>query len=230
MKVLIVEDDHEVADMVKRSLIAHDNTVEVADNGTEASFLARSYDYDAIVLDNALPKKNGLTVCKEVRAAGRTTPILFLSVEGDMETKISAFEKGADDYITKPFSVEELYARIKAVVRRPIRVRPSILKVADLELDTQRHTVKRGRVKISPTHKEFNLLEYFMKNVGIILSRSQLMEHVWTADSNPFSNTVEAHIRNLRKKIRTGNKANLIANIPGRGYVIDRPENLKNYR
>jgi DNA-binding response OmpR family regulator len=227
MKVLIIEDDHKLAQMIRTNLVSENNTVEVSDNGADGSFMARSFDYDAIVLDNSLPKKDGLTVCKEVRTAGKATPILFLTVDMAMETKIAAFESGADDYIQKPFSLQELSARLKAVSRRPAVIKRTILRVHDLEIDTEKHIVKRGGKRLNPTRKEFNLLEYFMMNIGIVLSRAILMEHVWTAESNPFSNTVEAHIRNLRKKINIGTKPNLIINIPGRGYVMDTPENLK---
>jgi DNA-binding response OmpR family regulator len=164
-----------------------------------------------------------------VRESGKTTPILFLTVDGGIETKMAAFEKGADDYLSKPFSLQELSARLKAVGRRPTVIKQTILHVHDLVLDTEKHLVKRGDRNIHPTRKEFCLLEYFMLNIGTVVSRAELMEHVWTADSNPFSNTVEAHIRNLRKKINAGRQLNLIANIPGRGYVIDTPENLKNF-
>ncbi len=231
MKVLLIEDDREVSEMVKISLSAGDNTVEIAEDGANGSFLARSFDYDAIILDNALPKKNGLTVCKEVRAAGKNTPILFLSVTSDVATKVSAFEKGADDYMVKPFSLDELNARIKAVARRPTKfVKPKVLKLLDLEVDIEKHIITRGGVRIFPTHKEFNLLEFFLNNTGIVLSRALIMEHVWSTETNPFSNTVEAHIRNLRLKVNAGNKPNLIGNVTGRGYIMDTPENLQNLK
>ncbi|MFA6295020.1 MAG: response regulator transcription factor [Candidatus Paceibacterota bacterium] len=227
MKVLVVEDDGEVSEMIKTTLIANDNVVEIATDGVNGSFLGRSFDYDVIILDNSLPKKDGLTVCKEVRSAGKSTPILFLTVDGDMETKISAFDRGADDFMMKPFALKELHARLKAITRRPALVKQNILRVHDMEMDTDKHYLKRGGKRIHLTHKEYGLLEYFMKNTGIVVSRALLMEHVWTADSNPFSNTIETHIRNLRKKINQGNKPDLIANITGRGYVMDTPENLK---
>lgn len=227
MKVLIVEDDPLLAQMIRTSLASDSNVVEVVENGADGSFMGRTFDYDAIVLDNALPKKDGLTVCKEVRSSGKSTPIIFLTVDGAIETKMSAFQNGADDYIQKPFSLQELSARLKAVTRRPNVIKQTVLRVHDLELDSEKHIVTRGSKRLHPTRKEFGLLEYFMKNVGVVISRALLMEHVWTADSNPFSNTVEAHIRNLRKKLNAGNKPNLIANIPGRGYVLDTPENLR---
>jgi len=226
MKVLIVEDDKETAELVRNSLAARSNTVEVAGDGVNGSFMARSFDYDAIILDNSLPRKDGLTVCKEVRAAGKTTPILFISVNGETDTKISALDRGADDYMTKPLALDELYARLKAVTRRPSTVKPAVLKIDDLELDSERHVIRRQGREILTTRKEFSLLEYMMANIGVVLSRALIMEHVWTAESNPFSNTVEAHVRNIRLKINAGGKPDLIANIPGRGYVMDTPENL----
>jgi len=140
---------------------------------------------------------------------------------------MKAFESGADDFMMKPFSLRELQARLKAVTRRTSPIRDTVLRVHDLELDMEKHIVKRARKIIHTTHKEFSLLEFFMKNIGVVLSRAILMEHVWTADSNPFSNTVESHLRNLRKKINMGNKPNLIGNVSGRGYVLDTPENLR---
>jgi len=226
MKVLVVDDDLRLAETVKNSLSAYSHTVEISPDGADGSFLARSYDYDAIVLDYALPKKDGLSVCREIRSAGKSTPILFLSNTDDVDTKITAFKVGADDYVTKPVSLEELRVRLDAILRRSPQIRNSILKVADLALDQNMHTVIRNKKPIHLTRKEFHMLEYFMKNIGKVLTRPQIMEHVWTADSNPFSNTVEAHIRNLRMKINAGGMPNLIANVPGRGYTIDTPENL----
>lgn len=227
MKVLIIEDDKEVSELIKTALLDDDNVVETAEDGVNGSFLARSFDYDAIILDYSLPKKDGLTICKEIRTAGKTTPILFLTITGDIDTKVEAFKRGADDYMAKPFSLEELYARLKAITRRPNLIKKDILKICDLEMDTEKHYLTRGGKRIHLTHKEYGLLEYFMKNIGVILSRALIMEHVWTADSNPFSNTVETHMRNLRKKINQGNKPDLIGNVTGRGYVMDTPENLR---
>lgn len=229
MKILIVEDDVNTANVLKMSLSADAHTVEVANDGIDGSFLARSYDYDAIVLDYTLPGKDGLAICDEIRKNGKTTPILFLSVTDDIDAKVQALSKGADDYMTKPFSLQELNARIKAVSRRPKNIRKSVINVADIVLDSEKQIVKRSGKVIRLTKKEFCLLEYLMNNVGVILSRPMLMEHVWTADSDPLSNTIEAHIAHLRKKINAGGKPNLIANVQGRGYIIDTVSNLKKY-
>lgn len=227
MKILAIEDDPSVAEMLRIGFQSDTHAVDIATSGTEGSFMARSYDYDVILLDYALPGKNGITVCKDIRGNGKNTPIIFLSVNGDTETKVDALESGADDYVTKPFSMSELRSRVKAVRRRNPAIKNSELKIHDLILDTRFHQAIRADKRIPLTKKEFSLLEYMMHNKGMVLSRSMIMEHVWTADSDPFSNTVEAHIRNLRKKLNSGKKPNLIANIPGHGYLIATPENLK---
>ena len=224
MKILVVEDDRAISEAIQHGLMADSHTVEVAEDGQEGSFLARSYIYDAIVLDYSLPKKSGLLLCKEIRASGRSMPILFLSVTSDAETKVNALNEGADDYMTKPFSMSELRARIKALGRRPVNTKQSsIITIDDLSLDTDKQSVHRGSKKIHLTRKEFAVLEYMMRNQGTILSRPLIMEHVWTAESDPLSNTVEVHVRNIRRKISTGKKSELISNIPGRGYIIDVP-------
>ena len=222
MKILFVEDDRDVARIVKEGLSSDAFTVEIAEDGSDGSFFARSYEYDVIILDNSLPKKSGLDLCREIRSHGKSVPIIFLSVNNDASTKVAALESGADDYMTKPFSLSELRARIRALVRRPKEIKQQdILKVANVIMDTNKQTVKRGEQNISLTRKEFKILECLMRNYGTVLSRSTIMEHVWTADSDPLSNTVEAHVRNIRRKLNVGCKPDLINNMPGRGYIID---------
>lgn len=226
MKVLIIEDDVATAEMVRDGLSSLSHIADVSFDGADGSFMARSYEYDAIVLDHSLPKKSGLLVCKDIRGAGKSTPILFLSGLDAIETKIEALTHGADDYMTKPFSLDELDARLRALSRRPQQIQAHILKVHDLTLDMSNNLVTRDGLAIHLTRKEFSLLEYFMRHQGIVLSRTSIIEHVWSADSDPFSNTVEAHLRNLRKKVNIGNRPNIIGNLPGRGYMIDTPERL----
>lgn len=227
MKYLIVEDDKVLAETVRDWLSANMHTVEIAPDGGEGSFLGKNYDFDAIILDYSLPKKDGLVVCKEIRAAGKLSPILFLSTTTDTDVKVAALENGADDYLTKPFEISELNARLRALTRRPREMKQPMLTIGDLTLDTDKFTLTRGTRAIHLTRKEFSLIEYLMRNAGTVMSRVSLMEHVWTADSDPFSNTVEAHIRNLRKKLNSKNEENMIKNVPGRGYLLDTPENLK---
>lgn len=221
MKILVVEDDPHISEYLYDRLKSEGFTVDVAFDGLQGSYMARTNIYDVIVLDYSLPKKNGLLVCDEIREDESTVPIIFLSVTGDSKTKIAALEKGADDYITKPFSYEELRARIKALIRRPHKIESPIIKAGELTIDTDKQSAYRNGNPIYLTRKEYSLLEYLMKNIGVILSRSMIMEHVWNAEGDPFSNTVEAHILNLRRKINAGNQQELIRNIPGRGYVIE---------
>ena len=226
MKILIVEDDRDTANMIKIGLNSDSHTVEIANDGAEGSFLARSYPYDAVVLDYSLPKKDGLKVCSEIRSMGKITPIIFLSSTDDISVKILALSKGADDYMTKPFSIQELQARIIALTRRSLKINEPIIKVGDITVDTNKQTVHRKSRLLHLTRKEFNLLEYMAKNTGTVLSRAVILEHVWTSDNDPLSNTVEAHIRNLRKKLNINRGRDMIMNIQGRGYIMDSPENL----
>jgi two-component system OmpR family response regulator len=220
MKILLIEDDEHIRDGLSYALKQENHTVDTSPDGADGSFMARSFAYDAIILDYSLPKKDGLAVCHDIRSAGKKTPILFLSVISDADTKLAAFNAGADDYITKPFSFQELHARLRAVFRRPAITSGSVVSVDDLTLDADQYLVMRSNTPISLTRKEFGLLEFLMHHKGTVVSRALLMEHVWTADSDPFSNTVETHMRNLRKKIDIGNKKKLIVTVPGRGYMI----------
>ena len=224
MKILIIEDDQDVADFLKSSFEAESSSVDIASNGADGSYMARTNQYDVIILDYSLPKKNGGLVCEEIRESGITTPIIFLSVIGELYHKVDALEKGADDYMTKPFSFEELRARVRTVMRRPAKIASSVLQVGDVRLNIEKQIVTRGETGVYLTRKEFNLLEYMMKNPGVVLSRGMIMEHVWNADGDPFSNTIEAHILNLRRKISTSRRKEMIHNIPGRGYMIDAGE------
>ena len=230
MKILVIEDDKSISDIISLSLTGQSHIVDVVDNGTEGSFMGRTYEYDTIILDHALPGKNGLTVCKDIRGSGKTTPIIFVSMTGDTDTKVLALDSGADDYMTKPFSPSELHSRIKAIRRRNPLVSDVELKVHDLTLDLRTRQAQRKNKRILLTQKEFALLEYMIRHKGIVLSRAMIMEHVWTADSDPFSNTIEAHISNLRKKIHIDKQPDLIANITGHGYIIDEPNKLSSYR
>lgn len=222
MKILIVEDDEDISEFIKIGFQADGFAVDTAPDGTRGAFMARTNVYDIIILDNSLPGKSGLEICEDIRSRGSHIPIIFLSVIGDTKKKIEAFAKGADDYVTKPFSFEEMKARVKALLRRPRKIENALITIGDLSLDTEKRTVSRGGVEIHITKKEFSLLEYLMRNPDIAVSRSMIMEHVWNAEkSDPFSNTVEAHILNLRKKLNAGDRPDIIRNITGRGYIID---------
>ncbi len=221
MKILLIEDDVEISDFVFQCLVSDIFTVDRAYTGIEGSYMARTNSYDVIIADYSLPGKNGPMVLDEIRNAGIQAPIIFLTVHDELTKKIEVFEHGADDYMTKPFSYDELKARIQALARRPHVITDTILTKEDISLDTKKQLVHRGKTKIYLTRKEFNLLEFLLRNKGTVLSRGLIMEYVWNAESDPFSNTIESHILNLRKKIRDDKKKTLIRNIPGRGYIID---------
>lgn len=221
MKMLIIEDDPDISEFIKIGFEADGYAVDTAFDGERGSYMARTSIYNVIILDYSLPTKNGLEVCDEIRGIGSSVPILFLSVIGDTKKKIEAFSKGADDYITKPFHFEELKARVKALLRRPKKIENSIIKIGEMTLDTEKRIAYRDNIPIYITRKEYSLLEYLMRNPDIAVSRSMIMEHVWNAESDPFSNTVEAHILNLRKKLNSPDKKDIIRNVPGRGYIID---------
>ena len=221
MRILIVEDEKEIRNFLKKSLESECFVVDTAEDGERGSYLARTNDYDLITLDNIMPKKSGVEVCREIRKDGKNAPILILSVKSETTTKVDLLNAGADDYLTKPFSLDELIARIKALLRRPQEVENELLKIDDLTIDTAKQIVKRGNKEIYLTRKEFTLLKYLLKNKSFVLSRNMIMEHVWDMSADPFSNTIESHILSLRKKIDHGHKTKLIQTIPGRGYKID---------
>lgn len=193
--------------------------------GSAVCFLRRQEmqtgNYDLIVLDNMMPKKSGLEVCESLRADGKNIPIIILSVKADADMKIKMLNAGADDYLTKPFSLEELLARIRALLRRPEKITGDILSIDNLILNYKEHKVERNGKNIYLRKKEFLILEYFLKNPGTVLSRSMILDHVWDTNIDIFSNTIEAHIRSLRKKIGLKGQKKLIHNISGWGYKID---------
>ncbi|HEX8947179.1 MAG TPA: response regulator transcription factor [Candidatus Paceibacterota bacterium] len=221
MRILVIDDEKPVRDMLKQTLKGEGFAVDTAEDGETGSQLARSNEYDVIVLDNRMPKKTGTEVVRELRAAGNQTPILMLSVLGDVRQKADLLNLGADDYLVKPYSYEELVARIRALLRRPKAVVGEVLTADDLVLDTKRHHVQRGKKDVVLTNKEFGLLEYLMRNAGTVLTRGMIMEHVWDMNIDPFSNTIESHIASLRKKIEPRGARKLIATIPSRGYKFD---------
>ena len=221
MRILVVDDDKEMREFLKKNLELESFVVDTAGDGEEGSYMGRMHPYDLIVLDNIMPKKNGFEVCKEIRSSGKSMPIIILSIDADIGKKISMLNIGADDYLTKPFAYNELSSRIRALLRRPASILLPILKTGDLTLDAMSQKVRRGTQEIYLTRKEFALAEYLMRHSGTVVSRATLLEHVWDDDVDPFSNTIEAHILNLRKKIDIPSRRKLIHTVPGRGYKID---------
>ena len=222
MKVLIIEDDIYLAQTVKRALEAHCFNVDIAHDGKSGSYVARTNKYKVILLDLILPEKNGVTVCKEIRAEGVTCPIIVVSTQSEIEDKVAMLRIGADDYITKPFNIEELIARINALTKRPYEIMADVMTLDDLTIDTNTQTVTKDGRELYLTRREYMLLNCFARNEGRIISRGKILEEVWDRDASPFTNTIETHIRNLRKKIESKEKR-IIHTINGRGYKFSKP-------
>lgn len=216
----MIEDEQNIAEFVKAGLATASFAVDLAEDGEKGMFLARTNDYDLIILDNILPKKTGMEICQELRRQGNHTPIVVLSVRSETSMKTQLLNAGADDYLIKPFSLEELLARIRALLRRPKHMQSEVLKANDLVLDSKQHAVRRGKKEIYLTRKEFMLLEYLMRNEDVVVSRGMIMEHVWDMRVDPFSNTIESHILSLRRKIDTSGKKKFIYTVPGIGYKL----------
>jgi two-component system copper resistance phosphate regulon response regulator CusR len=224
MRVLIVEDEKKVAQFLKKGFLAESFSVDIAADGEQGSFLGRTESYDAIILDVMLPKKNGIDVLKEIRQARVTTPILMLTVKSDLEDRVEGLNLGADDYIPKPFAFSEVLARVRAVVRRKSTdMLASILTVADLRMDLLSRRVTRGGKEATLTNKEFQLLEYLLRNKGRVLSRVILTEHIWDMNFDSETNIVDVVINRLRRKLEDGFPTKLIHTVRGVGYVLKEP-------
>ena len=221
MRILVIDDDKNISSLLEEGLELACYAVDVANDGEDGSYLARTNEYDVVILENRLPEKQGINVCREIRESGKTMPIIILSVISDVEVKTRLLDECADDYMTKPFSLRELQAHIRAVLRRPHLLQSDVVKVGDLTLDTKTRRVTRGAQKIRLTRTEYMLLEYLMRNQGIPLRRDKIIEHVWDMDANPFSHTLDTHILLLRRRIDGAGKQPLIRTVHGVGYTID---------
>ncbi len=222
MRILLVEDDPQAGPALKTGLEAQSYAVDLEPDGEKGLYRAKTNDYDFIILDNMLPGKQGSEICKELRYGGKMMPIMMLTVQDAVDQKVEVLNGGADDYLTKPYSLGELSARIRALLRRPKQMENGAhLVVDDLVLDNVHGTVMRGDRAIALAPKEFALLEYLMKNQGRVMGRGAILEHVWDANADMFSNTIEAHIGSLRRKIDRHGKRKLIHTVTGRGYKVD---------
>jgi len=222
MRILIVEDEHRIANSIKKGLQLEKYAVDLAYTGTDGYDLAVTEEYDLILLDLMLPGMDGIQICKELRQKQIHTPILMLTAKSQTDDKIEGLDSGADDYLTKPFSFEELLARIRALIRRPPNSLSNVLTVRDISLNTLNFEVKRQNKLITLSGKEFSLLEYLMRHPGQIIKKDQIINHVWDYESNILPNTVEVYIKKLRQKIDNPfpKQKPLIHTVRGFGYKI----------
>ena len=223
MRVLVVEDEHKIANAIRRGLELESFAVDVANDGEGGFDLAATVDYEVIILDLMLPKMDGVTLCKKLREEGKMTRILMLTAKGQLGDKVEGLNAGADDYLVKPFAFEELLARVRALARRPPEVLGEVLSIDDLSLDCVTHQVTRGETPISLSRKEFALLGFLLRHHGQILSRDQIIEHVWGYDADVLPNTVEVYVGYLRNKIDRAfpSRPALVHTVRGFGYRLE---------
>lgn len=226
MNVLFVEDEAKIADFVRAGLKEQGFVVDYCDNGDEGYLRALDNDYDAIVLDIMVPGKDGLAILKQLRREGRNAPVILLTARNELDDRLQGLNLGADDYIAKPFFVEELAARIHAVVRRSVGERQNLLSVGSLKLDRITREVTCQQRAIELTSREFNLLEYLMRSPGRVFTRTQILEHVWGYDFNPTTNVVDVCIQRIRRKIDPLDDIGWIESIRGVGYRFRKPDPL----
>jgi two-component system OmpR family response regulator len=222
MHVLVVEDDQDVAHSLKRALEEDGHAVDVASDGAAGEAHARDGDYDVIVLDRMLPKKNGIAVVQQLRATGLTTPVLILSALGEEDHRVEGLNAGSNDYLTKPFSTRELLARVRALWHGRDKAGPATkLTVGDLEMDLLARTVQRDGKKIDLQPREFRLLEYLMRHAGEVVTRTMLLEKVWDYHFDPQTNVIDVHISRLRTKIDKDFPKALLHTVRGSGYRLE---------
>lgn len=220
MRILVVEDEPRMAKLIRQGLEEDTYAVDVVANGAEALDWVQSADYDVLLLDILLPGMDGLAVCRQVRNHGYTMPILMLTALGTLPDKVTGLDSGADDYLVKPFAIEELTARLRAITRRDGGQKTVELQVADLILDTATKRAHRGAQQIELSAKEYALLETLMRNADRVLSRDQIIDHVWNMEYDAESKLIEVYVYNLRKKIDEGFEPKLIQTVRGLGYRI----------
>ncbi len=226
MRILLAEDEKDLNHIITQKLTSDGYSVDSCFDGKEAIDILSYTDYDAIILDIMMPKANGYTVLQSLRSTGNTTPVLFLTAKDAVADRVKGLDSGANDYLVKPFSFEELTARIRAMTRIAFGIANNTLTVNDLTLNCTTHVVKRANKEILLSAKEYSLLEYLMHNQGIILSREQIEDHIWNYDYEGGTNVVDVYISYLRRKIDEGHEVKLIHTIRGRGYVIREDSNL----
>jgi two-component system OmpR family response regulator len=220
VRILVVEDSARMANLLTRGLEEEGYSVDAVASGEDAVQYARSAPYDVILLDVMLPRADGFEVCRHLRVEGNRTPVLMLTARDAVMDRVAGLDAGADDYLTKPFSFQELFARVRALIRRGPSDVPAVLEVGDLSLDPARHEVRRGKREVRLTAKEFALLEYLMRNAGQVLSRRQLIEHAWDFAYEGDSNVLDVYVRYLREKIDRPFGRTSIETVRGVGYKL----------
>jgi two-component system copper resistance phosphate regulon response regulator CusR len=224
LRILLVEDEPAAAKMLSQGLREQSYAVDVAVDGEEAEFKISISPYDLIVLDVVLPRKDGVHVCREMRAAGSNTPVLMLTARDAVEDRIKGLDAGADDYLTKPFEYGEFLARVRALLRRGPAPHIEVIEVADLRVEVRARRVTRGNKRIDLTAKEYALLEYLSRRSGELVNREEISEHVWDEEYDPCSNLIEVYMRRLRRKIDDDFKLKLLRTRRGEGYVLSSEE------
>ena len=220
MRILFAEDERDLNKIVTKKLEREGYSVDSCYDGAEAIDYLMAADYDGVILDIMMPKADGFQVLSALRKAGKTTPVLFLTARDSVVDRVKGLDSGANDYLVKPFSFEELMARIRAMTRNSFGQATSVLTVGDLTMDCAAHTVSRAGVEISLSAREYAMLEYLMHNKGVVLSRETIEDHVWNFDYEGGTNVVDVYIRYLRKKIDDGHEKKLIHTVRGSGYVL----------
>jgi two-component system copper resistance phosphate regulon response regulator CusR len=220
MRILLIEDEHKMAAFLAKGLSEAEYAVEIASDGEKALAAATGTNFDLLIVDIMLPKKDGWQVITELRAAGINTPILFLTARDSVHDRVKGLELGADDYLVKPFAFSELLARVRSVLRRSPTRQEELLRIDDLEIDTRRHKATRAGLALNLTAKEFLLLAHLVRSAGEVVSRPQIVEHVWDIDFHTDTNVVDVMVRRLRAKVDDPFETKLIQTVRGAGYVL----------
>ena len=227
MRILLVEDDRGIARFVAKGLREQAYAVDLAGDGDSAVYKLSINDYDAVILDVMIPGRNGFEVCRELRSSGMSVPVIMLTARDSVQDRITGLDSGADDYLTKPFAVTELLARLRALLRRGRAVRPATISIGDLVLDTGAQRATRNGRALGLTNKEYALLEYLAREAGRVVSRAEIAEHVWDENFDPLTNLIDVHINRLRRKVDDGLAVRLIQTRRGMGYMLASPNQVE---
>lgn len=221
MRVLVIDSNRAMREFLKKKLQTECYVVDTSGDGEDGSYLGRVHDYDLILIGDPTARKQSLDITSEIRKTGKTAPIIISSTDTNIDYKVRLLNAGADDYLVRPFEFRELSSRMRALLRRPKSLLPDVLEVDNFALDIRCQKARFGNKMIYFTRKEFALVEYLMRNCGAVVSRGELFEHVWDQEADPFSNTIESHILNVRRKIERWSRRKFIHTVPGRGYKIE---------